>query len=369
MELRYWLADTLSGTIGPEVKIQGEPRFTSRFGGGDFTADIMLGHLRTLDGGLDAAAIHEVLSWTVGGKHSLVVTAGTSYSGEWLIWRSDSVDRDGLARVSGFELDGYPAFRSLNDDYRFTDTDQLTMGARLLRDAFYSYQPFEITVPWATSPSGTTRTVDFRSHTAYYDEALEEISAPVDGFQWRVVPTVQWSNHRPVKVERRVEFGEPEIRRQANIYLRTGVEGSRDGNLLSFPRTATDFSKYAQSVYGWGRGEGAKQSWVGLSNPNLTNQGHLIVTKNVTFSNATTDRSLTALTRAALAESQLLREPSRASVLASKVPRIPSVGDVVSVRVGSSVAWPNGHSGEMQVGQVEMRPNGNHLETFDLLAV
>lgn len=368
MELRYWLANALTGDIGPEVRLQGSPQFTSKFGGGTFTADIMLGHLRRLDGSLDAAAVLEVLSWSEGGKYSLVVTSSTSYSGEWLIWRRDPINEGGPARISGFELDGYPAFRSLNDDY-VGGFDQLNIAARLLRDAFYSHQPLAITVPWIDSATGVRRSISHKSHTAYYDEVLDEISAPVDGFQWRVVPEVVWENHRPVKVNRRVEYGEPEIRRPSNVRLFQGSEGYRQGNVVSFPRPAQDFSKYAQSVYGWGRGEGAKQQWVGLSDPTLTNDGHLIVTKNVTFSGASNVASLTALTRAELRAAQELREPVQVTVLADKVAGISSVGDVVPVRIMTSEAWPGGYDADMQVGQVVLRPDGNHLERFDLLAI
>lgn len=368
MELRYWLTEALSGTIGPEVRVQGSPQFGSRFGGGTFSADLMLGHLRTVTGGLDFRAINEVLSWADGGRYSITVTQGTDCAGEWLIWRTNPVDGDGPVGVSGFELDGYPAFRSLNDDYVGGNFDQLNLAARLLRDAFYSHQDFAITVPWIDSALGSNRTISYPSHSAYYDEVIEEISAPVDGFQWRVVPTVRWENHRPVRVEREVVYGEPELRRTYPTRLFSGGDGSRQGNLASFPRPARDFSKYAQSVYGWGRGEGAKQSWVGLSDPTLTNEGFLIVTKNVDFPDVS-DQSLTALTRGELAAAQELREPLRATVLADGVPSIPRVGDVVDVQIGRSVAWPNGFEGSLQVGEVSLNPDGGRLNTFDLLAL
>ena len=366
VELKYWLAEAMTGVLGPEVRIQGTPQFSSQFGGGTFSADIMLGHLRTRTGGLDSAAISEVLSWTVGGKHSIVVTHGSICVGEWLIWRSDPVDGDGPVTVSGFEFDGYPQFRSLNDDYIGT-WGQLNIASRLLRDAFYSYQPLAITVPWLDST--TTRRVERSSHTAYYGDVLDEISSPANGFQWRVVPTLRWENGRPARVVREVEFGETEIRRTSSTRLAMAGEGGRQGNLAAFPRPAQDFSKYAQSVYGWGSGQGAKQKWVGLSDPTLTNAGHLIVTKNVTFSGVSNTSILTSLTRAALTEAQELREPVTATVLADKVPTVPQVGDVLPVSVGVSAAWPHGYTGSMQVGRVDMRPSGNHLNTFELLAL
>lgn len=367
MELRYWLAEALTGTIGPEVRIQGQPRFVSRFGGGEFGADIMLGHLRRLDGGLDTAAIAEVLSWTVGGKFSLVVTSGEQCVGEWLIWRSDPVEEGGPVSVKGFELDGYPAFRSLNDDYVYVGDDQLNIAARLLRDAFFSFQDFHISVPWLSS--GVIRSIEHKSHTAYYDEVLEEISAPVDGFQWRVVPEVTWRGGSPVEVTRRVQFGHPTLRNGSDVRLFQAGEGDRQGNVLSFPRPAVDFSKYAQSAYGWGRGEGAKQQWVGLSDPTLTNAGHLIVTKNFTFAGVSNEANLVELTRSALADAQELREPVQATVLADRIPSVPAVGDVVAVKILPNAAWPSGYSGSMQIGQVDLVPDGNHLNTLRLLAL
>lgn len=367
MDLRYWLAEALTGDVGPEVKLQGSPRFSSRFGGGDFAADIMLGHLRTRSGARDSAAINEVLSWTEGGKFTIVITHGNVCRGEWLIWKSSPVDSDAPISVSGFELDGYPAFRSLNANYQFTAADQLHIGSRLLRDAFYSHQDFAITIPWPTS--GINRAVDYKSHTAYYSDVLEEITAPDDGFQWRVVHDVEWADARPVRVVRRVQFGQPELRRSSSLRMSMGGEDGRQGNLVRFPRPGRDFSKYAQSVYGFGRGEGAKQQWVGLSDPTLTNQGHLIVTKNITFPGATNTSALRSLTRGALEEAQNLQEPIRATVMADKVPAIPRVGDVIPVDVVANHAWPYGFEGDLHVGQVELRPSGNDLQSIDLLAI
>lgn len=367
MELRYWLAETLTGNIGPEVRVQGSPSFVSQFGGGTFTADLMVQDMRTLDGRLDTGAISRVLSWSEGGKYSLLATYGRVCVGEWLIWRTDPVSADAPVRVTGFELDGYPAFRSLNDDYVYRSADQMHIASRLLRDAFYSYQDFEINVPWPDS--GIHRSISHQSHTAYYDEVLDEISSPVDGFQWRVLPRVDWPAERPLKVTRRVEFGQPELRVPSSVVLRSGDEGTRHGNLVDFPRPARDFSKYAQSVYGWGRGEGAKQQWVGLSDPTLTNQGHLIVTKNVTFPGTATSSSLEALTRAELVAAQELREPVQATVLADRLPMVPRVGDVLEIEVRASSAWPGGYRGSMQVGRVELNPTGNHLDTLKLLAL
>lgn len=352
MDVTAWVCEAQSGNVVGRMPLAHGASFSSRFGGGAFTAQVPLGTLRTRDGsGPDLPAIRDALAWCDGGKHTLLLTEGDRTLGEWLIWTHTPATPDGMMTISGFEWDGYPKFRSLNDDYVYkTATDIGTITRRLLQDAFSSYQSTQITVPAFTA--GRTTTIEHKSHTAYYQDVLDELEAV--GVEWRVQSEAVWSGGAAVRADRTVLWGAPEITRSTSTVLRYYDPHSRAGNLARFERSR-DFSKYAQSMYGWGGGEGAKQRWVGLSDPTLTNQGYLIVTKNETFPGKVLPAQLTQLTQHALDEAQYLWGPTDATVDSELIPAWPRVGDRVSCQIGWSWSYPDGFDGTLRVGEVAFK--------------
>lgn len=366
--VRAWVSQALTGTIVGEVVLSGGSTWSSRFGGGAFRAGISVGHLLTRDQTeIDWAAVSRVVSWCTGGRHTLVLTRGTTCLGEWLIMRHTETTTDGVLRVEGMEWDGYPALRSLNANYTYTGVDQLAIARTLLQAAFVSYQPtMQITIPTVTS--GVARTMDHKSHSAYYADLLDEIADPDDGFDWRVTPTLTWSAGAPTKVTRTIEFGHPVISRATQIVIDHDGPGARSGNCTVFDQ-GHDFRRAAQSVYGIGAGEGGKQKWVGLSDPALTNQGYLITTKNVSFPGVTDIPTLTALTRGALAAAQNLRDPARATLLVEKIPAWPRVGDQAAVDIAPTYTLPAGRQGVVRLGDVSFSLTGHHTATVTVEAI
>lgn len=364
MDLRYWLAEARSGTIRSEAPLSQVRQLTSRFGGGPCRVTLDGASMVNLDGSVSLPAIEALRDISRAGRASLVVTQGTRTVGEWLIWTPGDVSWDGSMPLAGMEWDGYPKFRSLNDNYIYKNVRQGTILHDLLADAFTSYQSMvEFTVPaWTFGPS---RSMDHKSHTGYYQDLLDELEDPDDGVQWRVVPTVSWSGGRAVSVTRTVTAASPRLTR--SVDERLWWDRGR-GNLIDFPAPGVDFSRYAQSLYGWGAGEGTKQRWVGLSDPTLTNAGHLIVTKNVSFPGTTDVSTLTALTRGALTDAQTLADPIRATVEADGISSIPRVGDRLPVKIAPCAPWPDGLDSHFQVGEVALSPDGNRLAQIGLLA-
>ncbi|MBE7701273.1 hypothetical protein H9623_13310 [Oerskovia sp. Sa1BUA8] len=366
--VRAWVAQALTGNIVGEVTLAGSSSWSSRFGGGTFRAGISVGHLLTRDRTkIDWAAVSRVVSWCTGGRYTLVLTRGTTCLGEWLIMRHTETTTDGILQVEGMEWDGYPALRSLNDNYIYTGVDQITIARTLLQAAFVSYQPtMQITIPTATS--GVARTMDYKSHSAYYGDLLDEISEPDDGFDWRVTQTLTWSGGAPTKVTRTIEFGYPAISRATQIVIDHDGPSARSGNCTAFDQ-GYDFRRAAQSVYGIGAGEGGKQKWVGLSDPTLTNQGYLITTKNVSFPGVKDIPTLTALTRGALAAAQILRDPAQATLLVEKIPAWPRVGDQVGIDVEPTYTLPTGREGTARLGDVSFSLTGSHTATVTVQAI
>src|SRR5690625_4063004 len=102
--VRAWAVHALTGQVAGEVRLAGSSRFASRFGGGDFSAGISVGHLLRRDGrGMDWAAVQRVVEWCTGGRYTLALTAGSALLGEWLIWRHEETTDDGTIHVRGFE--------------------------------------------------------------------------------------------------------------------------------------------------------------------------------------------------------------------------------------------------------------------------
>ena len=366
MRLRYWVTDAKSGAVVSEVRAVGAVSLSSRLGGGTMSASIAVDAL-TRDGSApDWAEVSRVGGLLVGGRRCLAVTAGTALLGEWLIMRRTLDTGSALVGVQGMSWEGYPALRSLNANYIYTNTSQATIAKALLDAAFTSFNTgMTITVP-ATS-SAVTRTIDRRSHSAYYSDVLAEIGDPDDGFEWCVDTTPSWDGDRLTSVGRAVGWGFPVLARSSSARIVMGDPGTRHGNAVSI-RGGDDFSRYAQSVYGIGEGSGDKQLWVGLSDPTLTNAGYLNSTKNVSFPGVSDVGALTALTRGALVDAQNLLDPYEAEVRVDDMLLLPRVGRVVQLVAPQTWAYPAGLDVSVRVGDVTYSAQGAECEIATVTA-
>jgi hypothetical protein len=360
VSLRCWVLDAKSGnTVGEVIATGGQLR--SALGGGDCSLTVSLSHLTREDGtGMDVAAVKRTLALLDGGRRSIVVTdeqkrivGGT----EWLLMGRGRSTVSGSVSVSGIEWAGYPALRSLNNDFVYTSSDQLTIARVLLTAAFLSFNTgMQITIPAVTS--GVARSLERRAQTAYFSDALDEISSPGDGFDWRVDVTPTWDGDELVSVSRAVAFGYPVLSRPSSIVFSQGSPGSVEGNAFGITG-GDDFSRYAQSVYGIGAGQGAKQLKVGLSDPTLTNAGYLNSTKNVSFPDVTNVGVLTALTRGELVRAQDLRDPFSAKALLAQLAAPPAVGDRIRLESAPTWNYPDGLDELVRVGEVSFELGQN----------
>ena len=366
MRLRYWITDAKSGAVLAEVRAAGSVSLTSRLGGGTCSATLSTEYLLRDQSAPDWAEVSRQVGYTVGGRRCLAVTAGTALLGEWLLMRRTRATDAGVVTVSGMGWEGYPALRSLNANYIYTNTSQATIAKALLDAAFKSFNTgMTITVP--TPSSSVTRTVDRRSHSAYYADVLDEISSPDDGFEWCVDVTPFWDGDDLTRVGRAVGYGFPILSRSSSAEILMGEPGTRHGNAVSISG-GDDFSRYAQSVYGIGEGSGDKQLWVGLSDPTLTNAGYLNSTKNVSFPGVKDVAALTALTRGALADAQDLRDPFEATARADDMSILPRVGRVVRLVCPRTWTYPAGLDVSVRVGEVTYQASGAECEHVSVQA-
>ncbi|MSS84962.1 hypothetical protein FYJ24_09340 [Actinomycetaceae bacterium WB03_NA08] len=368
MDVRIWVAHALTGIVAGELEaVSGT--FTQKFGGGtasDLT--IPLGHLTTPDGvNIDWNAVARVVDWCLGGKYTLVLTAGTNVLGEWLMMKHPESISDQTLAVSGMEWDGYPALRSLHANYTYTNVDQLTIAKTLLEDAFIGWQTgFQITVPTVTS--GVKRTAQWRTREGYYSDALDEIALPENGFDWRVTHTGTWTGGALTKVTRTIRFGSPTIRTSTPIVIRYDGPGAPIDNCLTFEQE-WDFHRYAHSVYAWGAGDGAKKLFYEAGNNTLPNQGYVKITKNLSYPSITNPDALKALADADLQASQELRTPAQSELLIDRLPQIPALGDLMRVEIGPTWTIPHGYEGTMRIGEISFPVNANRVETVKVGAL
>src|SRR5699024_6467116 len=202
---------------------------------------------------------------------------------------------------------------------------------------------------------------------AYYSDVLEEIGEADDGFEWHVDIGATFSNGVPTRATRSIVWGHPVLSRSSSLTFSQASPGGRQGNLVSL-EGGDDFSRYAQSVYGFGAGQGDKRFWIGISDPTGTRAGNLNSTKNVSFPGIEKESTLTALTRAELKRSQDLRDPFAATALIGKIPSLPTVGRQVQLRVDPTFTYPTGLSQTLRVGQVEYSPTGHEVDLVKVLA-
>lgn len=370
VRLRYWAADAKSGDVVGELRVKGSAKLVTRLGGGTCSVPVSLGHLTTRDGrGIDFGAVVHTLGLITPGKRSIVVTDHLRrVLGEWVIMRKPTASDDGTVAVHGMEWDGYPALRSLNDDFvHKTATSQLAIARALLVGAFTSFNTgMQITIP--TVASSVTRTLERRAQTCYFSDALEEIAEPDDGFEWKVETSGIWSGGTLTKVTRSIVFGQPTLARASDVVFDMGPQGSRRGSALSI-EGGEDFSRYAQSIYGIGSGAGKKQRKVGLSDPTLTNQGYLNSTKNVSFPNVTSIAELTKLTQAALTQAQDLRDPFSATAWLDRLADLPRVGTSARLRSALTLAYPVGLDQAARLGEVAYATSGHQCSLVTVKAI
>ncbi len=368
MRLRFWVCAAKSGNVLGEVRVSGGSTLTSRFGGGTCSLTVSLGHLTTRDGlGVDLAAAGRVLDWLTVGRSTILVTSGTRVIGEWIVMKRGLVAPSGTVPITGMEWAGYPALRSLNTNFLYNGTEQMVIARAAWDQAFKSFNTgMTITIP-SSGSTGVVRSMSHLSHEAYYSDVLEEIGEADDGFEWHVDISATWSNGVPTKATRTIVWGHPTLSRSSSLTLSQSSPGGRQGNLVDLSG-GEDFARYAQSVYGFGAGEGEKRFWVGLSDPSGTNAGNLNSTKNVSFPGIEKESTLTALTRAELKRSQDLRDPFAASALIEKLPSLPVVGNQVRLRVDPTWTYPTGLNTTLRVGQVEYSPTGHEVDLVKVLA-
>lgn len=366
--VRVWVAEALTGDVVGEVRLAGPSTWESRFGGGTCTASVSLGHLVARDRTtLDWAAIARTMGLIVGGKRTFVLTLGTLVLGEWLLMSHGEGTSDGTVEVQGVELDGYPAFRSLNIDYWGSEADQLTLARMLLWGCFVNDQTtMQLDIPTVTS--GVVRKIMHRARDAYYSDVLDEISEPDDGFDWRIIQTGTWAGGDLTKVNRAVQFGAPVLSRSTSIIVDHDGPGFRSGNCLSFTQ-GYDFARSAARVDVLGSGEGDRAPLASVENQTLPSQGYLRTSRTLNKPSIKELSTLQGIARAESAQSQNLRDPATAVLLAAKTQAMPRVGDKVAVDIEPTYSLPYGREGDMRVGEVTFPLDGHQMSTVTIQAI
>ena len=350
MALSAWIVEATTGDVVTQVTLTDSSTATSVLGGGALRAEIVLPGYRTADGGRDARVLEQVLSLATGGRHTLLLTDGTTVVGEWLMW-THVREHDALTvPVTGFEWEQYPRYRSNHRNFRYTDTDAGQIHRDALYDAYNTFQPGDAQMVVTPTPSfGRRMDMNTPVRTAYYSDILADVDA-LGAAEWRVVPTAIFSGGVPVKVTRTVTYQRPTISTPHPDRL-VKMSDDRGGNMTAFQRSH-DYSRLIQSAFGWGAGKGAKQRFAMSQEFQWTGRGYIATTRNFRFQGEYTNAQLQVKTDAALASGQDPWEPSTATLDTRRMGTLPRIGGVHDVTVQPSWTFPDGGAWRMRIGQI-----------------
>lgn len=350
MDLRTWLADSLTGDVLARVHMAPGSRFTSVIGGGRMAGEVALSPLRDRDGGDDTSALLTVLQALQGGRHTILATVGSETVGEWLVLNYTRDHDAATAPVNGIEWDDYPQFRSIHTDFVHDGSvDAGVIHAAAIEDVYNMFQPDDQQIVAVTAPSfGQGMSMNRPVRSGYYSDVLADIDA-MGWAEWRIVPTCTWANGVPTKVTRTVQYAQPILSATHPDPL---IKSSgRGGNLTSFVRDY-DFPRIAGTVIGWGAGKGEKQRFAMAQDGGHLSRGHIAITRNVHFQGEYSNAQLQAKTEAVLDVSADPWAPAKATIDTRRLSTLPVVGGVHDVTVAPSSTFPEGGSWQMRVGQI-----------------
>lgn len=355
MDLRAWIVDSLTGDVVTRVEMTPGSTFTSVIGGGVLRGQLVLANLTDRDGTRDSSALLTVLQAMGGGRHSILLTSGTTVLGEWVVFGYTRDHDADVAAVSGFEWDDYPQYRSIHTSFMHDGTlDAGRIHYAAMVDVFNMFQPGDAEIVRISAPTfGQRMEMKRPARSGYYSDVLSDIDS-LGLAEWRIVPTATWSGGVPVKVTRTVRYQRPILTSNHPDPLVKVGAGERGGNLTAFSRDY-DFSRIAGTVIGWGAGKGSKQRYAMAQDGNHLSRGHIAITRNVHFQGEYSNTQLAAKTEAVRAASQEPWMPTQATVDARRLSALPVIGGVHDVKVAPSPAYPVGGEWRMRVGQATYR--------------
>lgn len=354
MDLRAWIVDSLTGDVITRVDMAPGTSFTSVIGGGRLSGQIVLSSLRDRDGSRDTSALLTVLQAMGGGRHSILLTAGTTVLGEWVAFGYVRDHDSDTAPVSGFEWDDYPQYRSIHTDFKHSSTDVGSIHYDAMVDVYNQFQPGNAEIVKISRPTfGHRIEMKVLPRTGYYNSIISDLDA-YGLAEWRIVPTATWVDGVPTKVTRTVRYQRPILTSTHPDPLIKAGTHERGGNLTAFSRSY-DFSRIAGTVIGWGAGKGSKKRYAMAQDGNHLSRGHIAITRNVHFQGEYNNTQLASKTEAVLRGSKDPWEPTQATVDVRRMSQPPVIGGVHDVTVAPAWSYPEGGSWRMRVGQATYR--------------
>ena len=345
--VRWWVLAVLSGTAVGEIALD-NPQVSRDFGGGKVSGDLLVNPLTLNRGGIDWLEAERLHALVEPGMRSIVATWGSQVLGEWIVTRVERTARGAALALSGIGWEQYPRYRSLHTDYVYEATSQMTIARALWSGAYLEWNDgMQIALPAATS--SVTRSVEKRARTGYYSDALDEIAAPDDGFEWIIEHTPTWDGDRLTGVARAIVVGQPTLARPSNLRVEFGEADTRHGNMINI-EGAEDWTRYSTWVVGVGAGQGDRQPLVQVEGPP---SDRLKSVRNVSFPDVTDLATLTALTQAEVTAAQVLSEPYRVTAQLAELSELPRVGTSMRIKVGRCPAWPAGLDQVVRIGGLD----------------
>lgn len=177
--------------------------------------------------------------------------------GEWLIEDITDNPPGPFVQLSGIELPGYARRRTVAGPWVGSDRDPVSAARQMWQALATTDQDLQIIAGSWTS--GQQTSMDFRTHTITYWDALEELTQNEQApFEWTFRTGLNFEWFAPHSVRRLLDIGQPVLSTdRTDITLEVAAPGSR-GSLLSTRRTWAESSNVSH-VWGFGAGSGEKQ--------------------------------------------------------------------------------------------------------------
>lgn len=314
----------------------------------------------------------DLQEFTTPGKYTVVVERNGIIAGEWIIWKRQRSNDNGLIQLTGAEVLSFLDRRMVHS-FSAQGFDQFEIADELALGGFGSLnlpgrgvallRPDNLT-------SGVTRTYRYYLAEATYGQRLRELSELIDGFDY-YIDTTWATTGASRKVVRTLKFGYPTAGVNTPYQLtmgeiEQGINGEAlhgGGNVLGIT-VAEDGTRLAQRVYAIGSGQGPTRLIGDRTTQDLFNKGYPYMTASKSWTSVTRKTTIDKHADELLRSRQTSELPPSIVLFADGDPAFGTygLGDRMNCTIEPSPNFPTGYSSLVRVMGWQLAPATNQGE-------
>lgn len=260
----YYLADFMTGSLYGEALPLENVSLASSLEPGRFSADLDMRKLGDFGDG------YRIMDLLANGKCTLVPVIDATFTGtgnplvarelgEWWVSVVEDSPPSPIVRLSGPEFAGYAKEVLLGATWTGV-LDPVKTARQMVGALFSTSQSVAINLQSWVSHTDALVEVDAKSLSDDYWSAIGELQEAEGGpFEWVIRTTLVQSNGAPIRVNRRLEVGQPTMNfARPDITLELAAPGTGPASITGFSRERSEH-RAASTVYGRGAGSGSDQ--------------------------------------------------------------------------------------------------------------